>query len=408
MESSQKCRACFSFNPQSYFCFKGLVICSLCVKQIKQEFSGLDSMQSDTKNQDHLVQTIEPNKKLRIDDSMQAICQTLEHVFVSLEFIVKNKVALNKNEDKQPSNKNSHHLGKLNEHLAAIKSLTKQLISASSEVCSEAMESCFKSRTRNFNKVLQSRASVCRQLRVEADYDKFCKQMTQTMLANIAPEPRPNYSWKDSEADPSEFVISTPNQCQFVKSFNLPLDCEYTKFFIESELMNTKLMAKFAKSLIPCSIESLRININCNIVKIKPYFKEILSVSHKIQGQIEFMFFEFTHKELLRTFRAFRHVKSLKFTLCHLKLDKTADLSLALKGTKITNLSLLSCSRYSGWENNPELFLRLIETLGSSQDLKKSCQQICCSRYSRRQEDNEFLSKALKSCGFNCGFYCES
>ncbi|CAI2372290.1 unnamed protein product [Moneuplotes crassus] len=111
---------------------------------------------------------------------------------------------------------------------------------------------------------------------------------------------------------------------------------------------------------------------------ISKYFNSIMRLGHRVLKEVFFSGLKLNRHQLKRLLVSFKHVQRFRVLLSKLCVPYVFDLSQALINTQIEKIHLRYCgdSESSYWENNPQGFINLIQSLATSDDLKLTLSEI--------------------------------
>ncbi|CAI2363730.1 unnamed protein product [Moneuplotes crassus] len=126
------------------------------------------------------------------------------------------------------------------------------------------------------------------------------------------------------------------------------------------------------------------------------YFNSIIRISHTVSKEVRFSEIQISQFQLKRLIVSFKHVKVFALSDCNLSLSMVPDFSHALKHTKIRKLELLYYQTDENWKTAPEVCMKLLQGLATSQDFLSSLRKLSIQKCGVTREEVEHFLKQNK------------
>ncbi|CAI2372541.1 unnamed protein product [Moneuplotes crassus] len=170
-----------------------------------------------------------------------------------------------------------------------------------------------------------------------------------------------------------------PKDKEFIrKVWSIPL-FTYNAITCDQSSNGHKYISKFLNTSFPIEVNEFAFigtfGMKTNISK---YFNSIMRLGHRVLKDVFFSRLKLNRHQLKRLLASFKHVKCFRILSCKLCVPYVFDLSKALINTQIAKINLSYCgdSDNCDWENNPQEFTYLIQSLATSVDLKLTLSEI--------------------------------
>ncbi|CAI2374542.1 unnamed protein product [Moneuplotes crassus] len=196
------------------------------------------------------------------------------------------------------------------------------------------------------------------------------------------------------------------NEWKFIFTKRMPsLGSMYIEKFTGGLMSReNKYLHDFFELKFPQKINECLISASANpTFSITPYLNKFIRLAPRVFKRINVCAFLFKGKQFMKFIVAYKHVEFFQIGLCMILTPKVLNYSTFLKNTQIKNVSFYGAGSDTrgDWEKNPEQFSNLIQSLGTSSDLKLSIEHIelyHCGLTSKQVENT------LKNAGFTVTF----
>ncbi|CAI2368700.1 unnamed protein product [Moneuplotes crassus] len=376
MESGKRCQVCSEIKPGFCIRRKGFDICEICVREIQPKVKEGDDLEGDFKRYEDtslkgrsLLYNVQAKSLLA--SASGSIRECLLH--------------LNKEEDRENFIWYLQRLTLVNKQLVDIKALCFQ--NQHEEITFQNNET--EEEIKKINK--KEKKETQRQPSFKLNKDSFLQRAAQKKVrkrelrtlrtcqkvsndAIIAKYPK---FLKSQDSNQKEMSYFRPERKDMImcELCVVPLSAVFSLIEIHLTENNEKQTNSFFKILKYCNLGALLLLHRYQNRRITPFFQDLLKISSSVLKKLELHRLDLTRMQFVKTLKVFKNLPEMLFVSCKFILQCPIYLSNALEGCKISKLGFKGCESDTNcaWGSNSDELDTFIETLSSSEHLKKSC-----------------------------------